>query len=114
MSTHTLTHTLVITLCMSHVLFSLLQVLAGHRGAVTCGSFTPDGKMIVSAGGEGDSSVRAWNPKTGECTAILQAGAATPFHQEGRQDMAGHLVGRVPQSLGSGMSGPASGMPGPG
>ena len=48
------------------------QVFSGHSGAVTAGAFTPDGKMVVSVGGEGDGSLRVWNPKTGECTGHLQ------------------------------------------
>lgn len=33
----------------------------------------------MSIGGEDDCSLRAWNPKTGECTAVLQR---HPFHEE--------------------------------
>lgn len=38
------------------------------------GGFTSDGKVLVTAGGEGDSAVRVWNPKTGECIHTMAAG----------------------------------------
>ena len=57
------------------------QVFTGHAGAVTCGGFTPDGKAVVTGGGEGDASLRVWNPKTGECTAAVQVGGATSRQQ---------------------------------
>lgn len=47
-------------------------MFSGHSGPVTCGSFTPDGKGVVTGGGEGDASLRLWNPKTGECTLTVQ------------------------------------------
>ena len=41
-----------------------LQVFVGHeKGGVTAGSFTPDGKFVISAGQDG--TVRVWAPKTG-------------------------------------------------
>lgn len=56
------------------------QVLSGHSGPVTCGAFTPDGKFIVTGGGDGDASLRAWNPRTGEGTCTIQG---HPFHTKG-------------------------------
>jgi angio-associated migratory cell protein len=38
------------------------------------GGFTPDGRTVVTAGGERDGSIRSWNPKAGECTATIPAG----------------------------------------
>ena len=32
--------------------------LAGHGGAVRCGAFTPDGRGVVTGGGEGDGQLR--------------------------------------------------------
>lgn len=49
-----------------------VHVFAGHDGAVTCGGFTKDGKMIYT-GGE-DGTVRQWNPKTGTCRHIFNGG----------------------------------------
>ena len=40
-----------------------LQVFVGHEGGVTGGTFTPDGKWVVSAGQDG--TCRVWAPKTG-------------------------------------------------
>lgn len=87
----------------------IVQVFAGHHGPVSCGSFTPDGKAVVTGGGgEEDASLRqactnrgtfpvacscrsrhqllllplrrVWNPKTGECTLALKG---HPFHAAG-------------------------------
>lgn len=55
-----------------------MQVFSGHSGPVTAGVFTPDGKSIVSVGGEEDSSLRVWSPKTGECTLCIQG---PTFHE---------------------------------
>lgn len=60
------------TLCCPHPSLCPPQVFSGHSGPVTCGSFTPDGKGVVTGGGEGDASLRLWNPKTGECTLTVQ------------------------------------------
>ena len=47
-----------------------LQVFAGHSGSVTCGAFTPDGKSVCT--GSADSTLRLWNPRSGECTHTVQ------------------------------------------
>jgi angio-associated migratory cell protein len=41
------------------------------------GGFTADGKAVVTAGGEGDGSVRVWNPKTGTCDHVISSGHGT-------------------------------------
>lgn len=56
------------------------QVFSAHGGVVRAGLFSPDGKAVVSVGGEGDASLRVWNPKTGECTLTLQG---NHFHEGG-------------------------------
>jgi hypothetical protein len=38
------------------------QVFSGHSGPVVAGAFTPDGKLVVSAGGEDDCSLRVRLP----------------------------------------------------
>lgn len=58
----------------------VLQMFIGHSGAVACGSFTPDGRTVVTGGGAGDASLRAWSPQTGECTIIISGHS---FHQAG-------------------------------
>lgn len=70
----------------------LPQVFSGHSGPVTAGAFTPDGKHVVSAGGENDCSLRVWNPKTGECSLTLQG---HNFHQEGLTSLGVHQDGSV-------------------
>ena len=45
--------------------------LAGHGGAVRCGAFTPDGRGIVTGGGEGDGALRRWDPRSGVCVASV-------------------------------------------
>ena len=57
-----------------------LQVFSGHNGSVRCGGFTPDGKSLVTGGGENDASLRLWNPKNGSCTASVQGHG---FHPAG-------------------------------
>jgi ribosome assembly protein SQT1 len=52
-----------------------MNVFTGHADSVTCGQFTPDGKMIVT--GSTDGSVIVWDPKTG---AALHKWS----HQDGR------------------------------
>lgn len=56
------------------------QMFIGHSGAVTCGSFSPDGRIIVTGGGAGDASLRVWNPQSAECTAVISGHS---FHQAG-------------------------------
>lgn len=71
---------------------SLPQVFSGHSGPVTAGAFTPDGKAVVSVGGDNDCSLRVWNPKTGECSFTLQG---HPFHTEGLTCLGVHQDGQV-------------------
>jgi ribosome assembly protein SQT1 len=40
-----------------------MQVFVGHEGGATAGSFTPDGRWVVTAGQDG--TCRVWAPKTG-------------------------------------------------
>ncbi|KAF8069403.1 SPAC25H1.08c [Scenedesmus sp. PABB004] len=69
-----------------------MQVFSGHSGPVSAGAFTPDGKSVVSAGGESDCSLRVWNPKTGECSLQL---AGHPFHEEAIACLGVHGDGAV-------------------
>jgi len=62
-----------------------MGVLVGHAGAVRCGGWTADGKAAVTGGGEGDASLRAWDPKTGACTATLSGHG---FHEGGLTSLA--------------------------
>ncbi|CAO2826852.1 unnamed protein product [Amaranthus hypochondriacus] len=47
---------------------AVLGVFCGHRGAVTCGDFTPNGKSICT--GSLDGTFRIWNPRTGESSVV--------------------------------------------
>lgn len=57
-----------------------VQVFTGHSGPVRCGRFTPDGKLVVTGGGEYDASLRVWDPKTGTCVRTMQG---QQFHPTG-------------------------------
>lgn len=57
-----------------------VQVFTGHSGPVRCGRFTPDGKLVVTGGGEDDASLRVWDPKTGTCVRTMQG---QMFHPTG-------------------------------
>jgi WD40 repeat protein len=81
-------HTHLLTLALRR----LLQVFSGHSGPVTAGAFTPDGKLVVSAGGENDCSLRVWNPKTGECTLTMHGAL---FHEDGITCLDVHHDGSV-------------------
>ena len=63
-----------------------MQVFYGHTGPVRCGQFTPDGKTIVTGGGEGDATLKVWDPKSGTCTGTIQGYG---FHEAGRPRAAG-------------------------
>lgn len=54
--------------------------LAGHGGAVRCGAFTPDGRGVVTGGGEGDATLRRWDPRTGACVASVSGHG---YHEAG-------------------------------
>lgn len=42
----------------------------GHIGAITCCSFSPDGKLIISSSIDG--SIRLWNPVLGESVSLFE------------------------------------------
>ncbi|MBI3922234.1 MAG: caspase family protein [Armatimonadetes bacterium] len=50
----------------------LLRTLAGHRDRVMAVAFSPDGKTLASAGGPLDSTLRLWDPRTGDQLHALQ------------------------------------------
>ncbi len=79
-----------------------MQVFSGHRGPVTAGAFTADGKAVVTVGGEGDASLRVWNPKTCECTLTV---SGHPFHEEGITCLALHGDGDAGAALTGGQDG---------
>jgi len=44
-------------------------VLGGHSGSVSCCSWSPDGRLILSA--SDDHTLKLWDPKTGRCIRTL-------------------------------------------
>ena len=59
---------------------SAVQAFSGHSGSVRCGRFAPDGKAVVTGGGENDATLRVWDPKTGACSGTIQG---AHFHTVG-------------------------------
>ncbi|KFM25984.1 Angio-associated migratory cell protein [Auxenochlorella protothecoides] len=57
-----------------------MATFSGHTAPVAAGAFTPDGRAVVTAGGEGDASLRVWDPRSGACTASV---SGHPFHAAG-------------------------------
>ncbi|KAF9598424.1 hypothetical protein IFM89_027857 [Coptis chinensis] len=55
-----------------------LNMFSGHSSTVTCGDFTPDGKMVCT--GSEDASLRIRNPENGECVHVVRD---HPYHTEG-------------------------------
>jgi len=62
--------------CVSHILTlsvgvgECMNTFIGHAGPATCGNFTPDGKLILTA--SEDATLRVWNPKTAQPKHIIQ------------------------------------------
>ncbi|MCG2676857.1 WD40 repeat domain-containing protein [bacterium] len=49
----------------------LLKTLTGHNSWIRSVSFSPDGKYIASAGGDGDNRIKLWSVESGECVKTL-------------------------------------------
>jgi len=59
------------TIWMYHTtLNKCLQVFVGHEDAVTCGSFSANGKVALSASADG--TLRVWAPKTGKSKHVFR------------------------------------------
>jgi len=68
-----------------------LLTLRGHTDAVDAVAFSPDGTLLASGGR--DSTIRFWNPETGEQTRVIHEGVGNPysiaFSPDGRRIAAG-------------------------
>jgi len=63
----------------------MMQCFMGHKGPVTCGGFSDDGKTICTA--SEDASLFVWNPKTGKHIHHIEGGL---FHQKSIHALAQH------------------------
>jgi WD40 repeat protein len=66
-----------------------LRVLEGHTGPVLDCGFSPDGRLIVSAGGSKDGTLRVWDAAAGECMRVMEGhgrrgASACEFSPDGR------------------------------
>ncbi len=59
-----------------------MNMFVGHAGPVTCGGFSPDGKLILTA--SEDATLRVWNPKTAQPKHVIQ-GTRNPPHAHHRR-----------------------------
>lgn len=55
---------------------SCLNVFSGHDGPVSCGRFTPDGKLLIT--GSNDESIKIWVPTQGTAQHTINGDL---FHQ---------------------------------
>lgn len=62
-----------------------MNTFIGHANPVTCGAFSPDGKLILTA--SEDATLRVWNPKTAQPKHVIQGFG---YHEEGVICMATH------------------------
>jgi WD40 repeat protein/tRNA A-37 threonylcarbamoyl transferase component Bud32 len=70
-------------------------VMSGHRGAIPCSAFHPNGRLLATGGM--DNHVRFWNPFTGQFVRAIdldEAVQALEFSPDG-QVLAAGTVGRV-------------------
>jgi WD40 repeat protein len=69
-------------------------VLHGHSRGVNGVAFSPDGKRLASAGGDGDASVKIWDSETGRLFLTLDG------HDRGIYDVAYSPDGKLLASAG--------------
>lgn len=59
-------------------------MFTGHKSSVNCGGFTPDGRLVVTGGGEPDTSLKVFDPKTGNCLSTTEGHG---FHEAGERSL---------------------------
>lgn len=77
-----------------------MMAFAGHEDAVTCGAFSADGKVVVTA--SNDSSLRIWNPSSGETITRFQTGISglrSVFHNAGILCLSAGSSGNIGEKL---------------
>ncbi|ONM34132.1 transducin family protein / WD-40 repeat family protein [Zea mays] len=57
---------------------AILNTFAGHSNTVTCGDFTPDGKLICT--GSDDASLRIWDPRSAQSRHVVRGHG---YHSDG-------------------------------
>jgi WD40 repeat protein len=50
---------------------TLRQTLRGHSTVIEQIGWSPNGRMLASASGNVDKTIRLWDPQTGKCLKIL-------------------------------------------
>jgi WD40 repeat protein len=77
----------------------LLKTLTGHSSWIRSVSFSPDGKYIASAGGDGDNRIKLWSVKSGECVKTLvghtNAVTSVSFSPDGKYIVSGSWDRRI-------------------
>nr|XP_009614879.1 angio-associated migratory cell protein-like [Nicotiana tomentosiformis] len=57
---------------------AFMNMFLGHRRSVTCGGFTPDGKLICTR--SDDATLRIWDPRSAQSIHVV---SGHPYHTEG-------------------------------
>lgn len=84
---------LLLTLLPSVPSGQTMQVFSGHAGPVQAGTFTPDGKRLLT--GSGDGSLIAWDPRTAAPVWKLPAGDARFGMESGITALAVNVAGTI-------------------
>ena len=72
---------------------SVERILAGHGDAVTAGSFSHDGKVVIT--GSQDQKVIVWSPKSGQPVGTIIAKNQRGFHNAGITCISTHPSRRI-------------------
>ncbi|AQK97994.1 transducin family protein / WD-40 repeat family protein [Zea mays] len=57
---------------------AIINTFVGHSNTVTCGDFTPDGKLICT--GSDDASLRIWDPRSAQSRHVIRGHG---YHTDG-------------------------------